>query len=133
MIIQQNQTKMELAEADNFLERYSSTNNFNYGNNSNNNITPVKGNLSDDKMSDSESSLQGKKRSRDRMERFLNKEKEDESLKFKCDENTEKNERGIDVEVKLICDLPNEDMKKAFTKSVRNLSLCLIIDFLFLF
>ena len=105
---------MEFADIN--LERNTSTNN-----NENNiayNITPNKNSISDGKISDSESSLQGKKRSRDRQDRFFHKN--DESLKFKPDDATEKCERGIDVEVKLICDLPNEDMKKAFTKSVKS-------------
>ena len=58
----------------------------------------------------------GKKKNREKQDRVS--QKNDESLKFKSDEATEKHEKGIDVEVKLICDLPNEDMKKAFTKSV---------------
>jgi len=41
-----------------------------------------------------------------------------ENNKIKSEDTFEKTEKGNDVEVKLICDLPNEDMKKAFSKSV---------------
>lgn len=58
----------------------------------------------------------GKKKSREKQDRISHKN--DESIKFKNDDANDKYERGVDVEVKLICDLPNEDMKKAFNKSV---------------
>jgi hypothetical protein len=115
---------MKTESTDNILDRNVSTNNLE--NNTQNNIIPIKENIINYKKSDSENSLQGnliklknkgKKRSRDRQERIS--QMTDETLKFKSCDLTEKCEKGIDVEVKLICDLPNEDMKKAFSKSVR--------------
>lgn len=57
----------------------------------------------------------GKKRNRDRQERISHRSDLENN---KSKEDSGEKEKGADVEVKLICDLPNEDMKKSFTKSV---------------
>jgi len=111
-INQHKKTKINYADSDNILERNRSNNSIE--NSFANNITQIKNNNS---ISDSESPLQGKKRNRESPD--FSSQKYDGCLNSKSDNVSEKFERGVDVEVKLICDLPNEDMKKAFTKSVK--------------
>ncbi len=60
----------------------------------------------------------GKKRKRDSQENKSNNTYSEQN-KFSSLEYVEKREKGYDIEVKLICDLPNEDLKKSFIKSVK--------------
>lgn len=64
--------------------------------------------------------LLGKKRNRERNEKTPNNKIEELPTNVP-ETNQGRYERNKDVEVKLICDLPNEDMKKAFSKSVLKL------------